>query len=126
MHRPASQVAQELSACIRCNECLNACPALAVPLAVEAVNRQTLNGPVAPEVARFAQNCILCGACVPVCPAGLHRDAMMLWLKLRLLQGDVPIADALPDDEGDAIPISFSPVAPRGQWARGASRLGGC
>ena len=86
MHRPASQVAEELSACIRCNECLAACPALAGPLTIEMLNRQTLDGPVGAPVARFAQNCILCGACVPVCPVGLHRDAMMLWLKMRLLR----------------------------------------
>jgi ferredoxin len=86
MHRPASQVAEELSACIGCSECLSACPALAGPLTIEMLNRQTFDGPVAPSVARFAQNCILCGACVPVCPVGLHRDAMMLWLKMRLLR----------------------------------------
>ena len=100
MHRPASQVAAELVACIRCNECLDVCPALAAPLPVAALNRQTLEGPVSPEVARYAQGCILCGACVPVCPVGLHRDAMMLWLKMRLLRGDVPVAAPLPDDAG--------------------------
>lgn len=116
MHRPASQVAGELVACIRCNECLDVCPALAAPLPIAAVNRQTLDGPVSPEVARFAQACILCGACVPVCPVGLHRDAMMLWLKMRLLRGDVPVAAPLPDDNGSdqlaALPArSVTPVA---------------
>lgn len=86
MHRPASQVAEELSACIGCSECLAACPALSVPLTIEMLNWQTLDGLVSSPVARFAQNCILCGACVPVCPVGLHRDAMMLWLKMRLLR----------------------------------------
>jgi Fe-S oxidoreductase len=88
MHRSASQVAEELSACIRCGECLSACPALAESLTVETLNRQTLEGPVIPAVAQYARRCYLCGACVPVCPVGLHRDAMMLWLKLRLLRGD--------------------------------------
>jgi Na+-translocating ferredoxin:NAD+ oxidoreductase RnfC subunit len=87
MHRSAAQVAEEVSACIRCNECLRVCPALGQPLAIELVNRQTVAGVVAPEVACFARNCCLCGACVPVCPVGLHRDAMMLWLKVRLLDG---------------------------------------
>ncbi len=85
MPRPASQVAEELAACIRCNECLAACPALSTPVTIEALNRQTLDGPISPQVMRFAQSCYQCGACVPVCPVGLHRDAMMMWLKIRLL-----------------------------------------
>jgi len=36
-------------------------------------------------VARFARSCYQCGACVAPCPVGLHRDAMMMWLKVRLL-----------------------------------------
>jgi Na+-translocating ferredoxin:NAD+ oxidoreductase RnfC subunit len=87
MYRSAEQVADELSACIRCNECLTVCPALDTPLTIEQLNRATRSGAIAPEVARFARNCYLCGACVPVCPVGLHRDAMMLWLKMRLLGG---------------------------------------
>lgn len=89
MHRTRSQVAEELAACIRCTECLDACPALPAPLPIETLNRETLDEPVSPAVMRFAQACYQCGACVPVCPAGLHRDAMMLWLKMRLLRGDV-------------------------------------
>jgi Na+-translocating ferredoxin:NAD+ oxidoreductase RnfC subunit len=91
MHRPRSLIAEELSACIRCNECLVACPALGEPLAIEALNNETLNGPLSPAVARFARGCYLCGACVPVCPVGLHRDSMMLWLKMRLLRGDTAV-----------------------------------
>ena len=87
MHRSRSQVAEELAACIRCNECLAACPALPAPMQIEALNRETLVERISPEVARFAQACYQCGACVPVCPVGLHRDAMMLWLKMRLLRG---------------------------------------
>lgn len=87
MHRSRSQVAEELAACIRCNECLRACPALPAPLMIEALNRETLSEPISAEVARFTQACYQCGACVPVCPVGLHRDAMMLWLKMRLLKG---------------------------------------
>lgn len=89
MHRTRSQVAEELAACIRCTECLDACPALPAPLPIETLNRETLDEPVSPAVMRFAQACYQCGACVPVCPVGLHRDAMMLWLKMRLLRGDV-------------------------------------
>ena len=87
MPRPASQVADELAACIRCNECLVACPALDTPITIEALNRQTLDGPISSAVMRFTQSCYQCGACVPVCPVGLHRDSMMLWLKMRLLSG---------------------------------------
>lgn len=90
MQHSRSHIAEELSACIRCNECLSACPALDGPLAIETLNNETLDGPLAPVVARFARNCYLCGACVPVCPVGLHRDAMMLWLKMRLLRSAPP------------------------------------
>ncbi len=86
MHRPRSQVAEELAACIRCNQCLAACPALSSPITIETLNRQTLDGPISLPVMRFAQSCYLCGACVPVCPVGLHRDTMMIWLKMRLLR----------------------------------------
>src|SRR5579862_7267198 len=88
MPRPASQVADELAACIRCNECLVACPALATPITIESLNRQTLDGPISSAVMHFTQSCYQCGACVPVCPVGLHRDSMMLWLKMRLLSGE--------------------------------------
>ena len=88
MPRSASQVAEELAACIRCNECLVACPALERSVTIEALNRQTLDGPISPQVMRFAQSCYQCGACVPVCPVGLHRDSMMMWLKIRLLCAD--------------------------------------
>jgi len=89
VHRSRSHAAEELSACIHCNECLVACPALHTPITIETLNQETLAAPVSLEVARFARACIQCGACVPVCPAGLHRDAMMLWIKMRLLRGDV-------------------------------------
>jgi len=85
MHRSRTQVAEELAACIRCNECLAVCPALSAPITIKTLNRETLAEPLSAEVARFARACYQCGACVPVCPAGLHRDAMMLWLKMRLL-----------------------------------------
>jgi ferredoxin len=98
MHRPASQVADELAACIRCNQCLVACPALSTPITIEALNRQTLDGPISPQVMRFAQGCYQCGACVPVCPVGLHRDAMMMWLKMRLLRGNRASADDASED----------------------------
>jgi Na+-translocating ferredoxin:NAD+ oxidoreductase RnfC subunit len=87
MPRPASQVADELAACIGCTECMTVCPALPTPIPIEALNRQTLDGPISPQVMRFAQSCYQCGACVPVCPVGLHRDSMMMWLKIRLLSG---------------------------------------
>ena len=103
MHRPASQVADELAACIRCNQCLVVCPALDTRISIEALNRQTLDGPISPQVIRFTQNCYQCGACVPVCPVGLHRDSMMMWLKMRLLRAgarDEGAADLEEDDYG--------------------------
>jgi ferredoxin len=84
LHKTASQVRQELEACIGCNECLLACPALDEPLTIDVLNRETFGGPISAPVARFARACYQCGACVPPCPVGLHRDAMMMWLKIRL------------------------------------------
>ncbi len=108
MHRSRSQVAEELAACIRCNECLSACPALPTPITIKTLNRETLTEPISAEVAQFAAACYQCGACVPVCPVGLHRDAMMLWLKMRLLRGDVGrAATASPGESG-----TFSAAAP--------------
>lgn len=88
LHKTASQVAQELQACIGCNECLLVCPALSEPLTIDVLNRETFSGPVSAPTARFARACWQCGACVAPCPVGLHRDAMMMWLKVRLLRSD--------------------------------------
>lgn len=86
LHKTAPQVAQEIHACIGCNECLLACPALAEPVTIDILNRETLSGDISPPVARFARSCYQCGACVAPCPVGLHRDAMMMWIKVRLLR----------------------------------------
>jgi Na+-translocating ferredoxin:NAD+ oxidoreductase RnfC subunit len=88
LHKPASQVSQEISACIGCNECILACPAIAEPITIDVLNRETVSGPISTSVARFARSCYQCGACVAPCPVGLHRDAMMMWLKVRLLQAE--------------------------------------
>ncbi|GHO44203.1 4Fe-4S dicluster domain-containing protein [Ktedonospora formicarum] len=86
LHKTGPQVLQEINACIGCNECLRACPALAEPITIDRLNRETLAGGISPAVARFARTCYQCGACVSPCPVGLHRDAMMMWLKVRLLR----------------------------------------
>jgi ferredoxin len=86
LHRTLPQVAQELHACIGCNECLVACPAVNERVTIDVLNRETLSGPISTPVARFARSCFQCGACVAPCPVGLHRDAMMMWLKVRLLR----------------------------------------
>ncbi|MEO8971251.1 MAG: 4Fe-4S dicluster domain-containing protein [Ktedonobacteraceae bacterium] len=86
LHKTKTQVAQEIHACIGCNECLLACPALSEPITLNVLNHETLSGPISPPVARFARTCYQCGACISPCPVGLHRDAMMLWLKVRLLR----------------------------------------
>lgn len=90
LHKTRPQVRQEMQACIGCNECLLACPAVAEPITIDVLNRETWGGPISEPVARFARACYQCGACVAPCPVGLHRDAMMLWLKIRLmsLQGE--------------------------------------
>ena len=86
LHEAGPQLRQELHACIGCNECLLACPALGEPVTIDVLNRETLSGPISRPVAQFARACYQCGACVAPCPVGLHRDAMMMWLKVRLLR----------------------------------------
>lgn len=85
-YKTASQIREELRACIGCNECLLACPALAEPVTIDVLNHETLAPAISAPVARFARSCYQCGACVAPCPVGLHRDSMMLWLKVRLLR----------------------------------------
>lgn len=108
MHGTRSQVAEELAACIRCNECLRACPALPLPIAIETLNHETLTNRISPSVAQFSKACYQCGACVPVCPAGLHRDMMMLWLKMRLARGDMGSAPADAPGVSGVRPLSAS------------------
>jgi L-lactate utilization protein LutB len=86
LHKTVPQVAQELHACIGCNECLLACPAVTDSITIDVLNRETLSGPISVPVARFARACYQCGECVAPCPVGLHRDAMMMWLKVRMLR----------------------------------------
>jgi Na+-translocating ferredoxin:NAD+ oxidoreductase RnfC subunit len=120
MHRPGSLVAEELTACIRCNLCLAVCPALGTPITIETLNRETLDGPISPQVMRFAQNCCQCGACVPVCPVGLHRDSMMMWLKMRLLRGYSPEEPIYGNqDEEEEYIEARAPDASRAWAARG-------
>ena len=88
LHKTGAQVTQEVQACIGCNECLLACPALAEPMTIDVLNHATLGGAIPAPVARFARACYQCGACVSPCPVGLHRDAMMMWLKVRLLHAE--------------------------------------
>ncbi len=88
VHRTASQVREELHACVGCNECLLVCPAIAEPITIDVLNRETITEAISAPVARFAHACFQCGACVAPCPVGLHRDAMMLWLKVRLLRSE--------------------------------------
>jgi len=86
LHKTGPQVAQELHACIGCNECLLACPAVIEDVSIDLLNRETLSGPISAPVARFARACYQCGACIAPCPVGLHRDSMMMWLKVRMLR----------------------------------------
>lgn len=88
LHKTGSQVAQEIRACIGCNECLLACPAIAEPITIDVLNRETVSGPISDTVARFARACYQCGACVSPCPVGLHRETMMTWLKVRMLRAE--------------------------------------
>jgi ferredoxin len=87
MRSTPAQIGEEVAACIACGECLVVCPALDEPIPIETLNRETAGGAISPKGKRFAERCYQCGTCVPVCPVGLHRDAMMLWLKVRLLGG---------------------------------------
>lgn len=86
LHKTNQDVLEELRACIGCSECLQVCPALTEPIKIEVLNKETFAGPISAPVARFARMCYQCGACVAPCPVGLHRDGMMMWLKVRLLR----------------------------------------
>ena len=86
LHKTVPQVSQELHACIGCNECLLACPVVTETITIDVLNRETLAGVISAPVARFARACYQCGACVDPCPVGLHRDAMMMLLKVRMLR----------------------------------------
>ena len=88
LYAPLPQVTKEVEACIGCNECLLHCPAVAEPITIDVLNHETLSGPRSKAVIRFARGCYQCGACVPVCPVGLHRDAMMMWLKVCLQRSE--------------------------------------
>jgi Na+-translocating ferredoxin:NAD+ oxidoreductase RnfC subunit len=79
---------QEVSACIGCNECMMACPAVSEPITMDMLNRAIVSNAISEPVARFARSCYQCGACVPPCPVGLHRDAMIMWLKVRLARSE--------------------------------------
>jgi ferredoxin len=95
LHKNPLQVKQEIHACIGCNECLLACPAVSEPITIDVLNKETLTGTITSPVARFARACYQCGACVPACPVGLHRDAMMMWLKVRLISPELQAAEPI-------------------------------
>jgi Na+-translocating ferredoxin:NAD+ oxidoreductase RnfC subunit len=99
LHKTRSEVRQEIHACIGCNECLLACPALAEPITIDVLNKETLGGTITPPIARFARACYQCGACVSPCPSGLHRDAMMMWLKVRLISEEFQEGETIDDFE---------------------------
>jgi Na+-translocating ferredoxin:NAD+ oxidoreductase RnfC subunit len=99
LHKTRSEVRQEINACIGCNECLLACPALAEPITIDVLNKETLGGRITPPIARFARACYQCGACVSPCPSGLHRDAMMMWLKVRLISEELQESETIDDVE---------------------------
>src|SRR5258707_13462682 len=86
LHKTGPQVTQELTACIGCNGCLLACPALGEAVTIDVLNSETLGGPISRPVAQFARSCSQGGACVAPCPVGLHREAMMMGLKVCLLR----------------------------------------
>lgn len=85
-YQSSQELADTLAACIGCQECLFACPAIIEPIPIGQLNHETFSDQYSPAVTRFARDCSLCGACIPACPVGIDRSAMMLWIKIRLIQ----------------------------------------
>ena len=54
LHKTVPQVVQELHACIGCNECLLACPAVTDSITIDVLNRETLEP--APAQASYIAN----------------------------------------------------------------------
>ena len=52
LHKTKPQVGQEIQACIGCNECLLACPAVGEPITIDVLNRETLSGNISASVWR--------------------------------------------------------------------------
>src|SRR5439155_11982434 len=84
LHKTVPQVAQELHACIGCNECVVACPAVTDSITIDVLNRETLSGPISVPVARFARACYQCVVGIAPCPVVVLRDAMRIWVKVRI------------------------------------------
>src|SRR5258708_12422020 len=84
LHKTGPQVAQELHACIGCNECLHACPAVTESVAIDVLNSETLSGPISAPVAQFARASYQMGACVAPSPLVLHLHTIIMSLNARL------------------------------------------
>jgi Fe-S oxidoreductase len=76
---------EELSRCILCHKCLDACPIFKQNFSIQELNTAIQPETDVPDVVKsFAFSCIQCRQCVPVCPKNLHRDEMLLVLRHKL------------------------------------------
>src|SRR4030042_2680037 len=78
-------VMHEVPRCIQCHRCLDACPVSKQEISIPLLNQAlTQTSQVPTPVKDFIFSCVQCSRCVPVCPVGLHRDQMILFLKMKL------------------------------------------
>jgi glycolate oxidase iron-sulfur subunit len=80
-------------ACIRCGQCLTACPTYVLsmheaegPRGRIALARGLADGQLelTPDLIRHEQNCLVCDACTAVCPAGVHMDPIQVALRAAI------------------------------------------
>jgi CRP-like cAMP-binding protein/Fe-S-cluster-containing hydrogenase component 2 len=90
----ATQVENQVMACIGCNDCMLACPLpqtrnVTIGELNFAVHQETITNQ---RVIDFVTACTQCRQCVPVCPADLSRADMVLFNKIR-------VENTVPDQE---------------------------
>lgn len=81
----------QLDSCFGDGDCMRVCPVVDQNLTIAELNECTINDhPLTDAVQKFTQDCIQCGQCTVACPAGVQRDILMIKLKHKAVQKEVP------------------------------------